>query len=357
MGNSGYYFINEIKNIYSRLGDDLSEYIFSQRLLYSLTGASSYIENVVSTVPEGQAFLEVLRKPGDKVIFGAGNWGGNIAQIYRQYGIKCFVDNRITISGVESKYGLPLISFNDYLLNYRDAVVLVCSLFSHKEIINQLRANGIDGSLIINVGKMIYDMNGRQYFDFEPMHEGYVEDEVFIDAGAFDGRTSLQFVKWCGGEYKKIYAFEPEPSNINLCRKTLDEVSAKYEIIPKGLWKDDTELAFVTGAKGASHIKSIERTNALGGGREVVQVVSLDRVLGDEIVSFIKMDIEGAEHNGLLGAEKQIRANRPKLAISIYHKPEDMWDLPGLILSFQPDYKLYLRHYSIAASETVLYAI
>ena len=89
----------------------------------------------------------------------------------------------------------------------------------------------------------------------------------------------------------------------------------------------------------------------------MVQVVSLDRVLGDEIVSFIKMDIEGAEHNGLLGAEKQIRANRPKLAISIYHKPEDMWDLPGLILSFQPDYKLYLRHYSIAASETVLYAI
>ena len=69
------------------------------------------------------------------------------------------------------------------------------------------------------------------------------------------------------------------------------------------------------------------------------------------------MDVEGAEINALKGAEKLIKKYKPKLAICIYHKMEDMWEIPGLILSYVPEYKLYLRHYSPSKDETVLYCL
>ena len=80
-------------------------------------------------------------------------------------------------------------------------------------------------------------------------------------------------------------------------------------------------------------------------------------MIRDERVTFIKMDIEGSEYNALLGARETIVKDRPKLAVSIYHKKEDIWTLPSLILEMVPDYKLFFGHYSIAAAETVLYAI
>ena len=74
-------------------------------------------------------------------------------------------------------------------------------------------------------------------------------------------------------------------------------------------------------------------------------------------ITFLKMDIEGSELAALRGAERIIREQRPKLAICVYHKPEDLREIPSLLLSYHPDYKLYLRHYSINETETVLYAI
>ncbi|MCL1983378.1 MAG: FkbM family methyltransferase, partial [Clostridiales bacterium] len=73
--------------------------------------------------------------------------------------------------------------------------------------------------------------------------------------------------------------------------------------------------------------------------------------------TYIKMDIEGAELMALKGAENIIRSHKPKLAISAYHKPEDVYTLPMLIRSYRNDYKFYLRHYTNSLNETVLYAV
>ncbi|MCI8672219.1 MAG: hypothetical protein HFI89_01815 [Lachnospiraceae bacterium] len=59
----------------------------------------------------------------------------------------------------------------------------------------------------------------------------------------------------------------------------------------------------------------------------------------------------------LQGAVKTIRRNRPRLAVSIYHKPEDIIELPEYILSLHNDYKLYIRHYQMSSCETILYAL
>ena len=69
------------------------------------------------------------------------------------------------------------------------------------------------------------------------------------------------------------------------------------------------------------------------------------------------MDIEGAEVNALLGAEENIKKQKPKLAICVYHKPEHLWKIPLYIKKIVPDYKLYIRHHTNQEYETVCYAV
>ncbi len=69
------------------------------------------------------------------------------------------------------------------------------------------------------------------------------------------------------------------------------------------------------------------------------------------------MDIEGAEFEALKGASGIIRKHQPKLAISVYHKASDYWEIPELIFSIRNDYKLYLRHYTEGIAETVMFFI
>ena len=71
----------------------------------------------------------------------------------------------------------------------------------------------------------------------------------------------------------------------------------------------------------------------------------------------IKMDIEGSELEALKGSKKVIQRDKPRLAICIYHKPEDMTEIPLYIKELVPEYKLYIRHHSNAGTETVLYAV
>ena len=89
-----------------------------------------------------------------------------------------------------------------------------------------------------------------------------------------------------------------------------------------------------------------------------VPVVAIDRVVAEEDkVTFIKMDVEGAELESLKGAKETILRNKPKLAICIYHKPDDLIDIPLYINELVPEYKLYIRHHSNDRGETALYAV
>lgn len=77
-----------------------------------------------------------------------------------------------------------------------------------------------------------------------------------------------------------------------------------------------------------------------------------------EKITFIKTDIEGFEVSSLLGAKNHIRDDSPKLAVCTYHIVSDMWEIPRLIESMNPNYRFYLRHYMKTQNwETVLYAI
>lgn len=91
-------------------------------------------------------------------------------------------------------------------------------------------------------------------------------------------------------------------------------------------------------------------------GEEKVRVYQLDSVI-EEPVTFIKMDIEGSEKEAILGARRIITEYKPKLAICIYHKVEDFWEIPLLIKALNPDYNIYIRNYEDRIDETICYAV
>lgn len=187
---------------------------------------------------------------------------------------------------------------------------------------------------------------GMQYMDvFMP-----VENEIIVNAGACDGKTDLQFLEWGGDKIKRIYSFESDKTNIQKCKEFIENnCDERVVLVPKGCWSENTTLFISCNAGTAS-------SNVGTQGEDAIEVAAIDSVVRDEKVTFIKMDIEGAELKALRGAKNTIIRNRPRLAICVYHKYEDIGDVPKYILSLVPEYRFYMRHYSTVEWETVLYA-
>jgi FkbM family methyltransferase len=183
-------------------------------------------------------------------------------------------------------------------------------------------------------------------------------DEVFIDGGAFNGDTAEIFIEQTklvnGGGYRHIYSFEPDASAYEAAVRNLNKYK-DVNVICKGLWSRDTELHFYSDGGNASS------SFVIGNCSSSVQVTSIDSFFKDkydeELPTFIKMDIEGAEKEALIGAEKAIRRKHPKLAICVYHKPQDIYELPKIIHEIDPGYRFYLQQCSEGFYDTVLYAV
>jgi FkbM family methyltransferase len=169
--------------------------------------------------------------------------------------------------------------------------------------------------------------------------------ETFVDVGCYDAMTSLEFVGICPDG--KIIAFEPEPMQARTCRKFLKKIP--NAIIIEAATSDTPGTT--TFMRSGTNSKFSET------GDIIVRVTTLDEELKNDEVTFIKMDIEGAELPTLRGAEKIIREQKPRLAICIYHLLDDIRTIPEYILSLNPNYKLYIRQYSPGKAETVLYAV
>lgn len=173
------------------------------------------------------------------------------------------------------------------------------------------------------------------------------ENETIVDLGAYDGDTIREFLAATDGRYRKIYAFEPDEKNFRkLTRKT--EVLEGLSLFNLGAWdKKEVQLFDTKGGRNSRQ----ELT-----GKEV-SFDSVDNVISDE-VTFIKMDIEGAELKALEGARKTVSAYRPKLYVCAYHRNEDMFMLPFKIKELYEGYKIYFRHHPyIPAWESNFYAV
>lgn len=172
-------------------------------------------------------------------------------------------------------------------------------------------------------------------------------DEVYADGGAFDGDSIRMFLEHVNGKYERILGFEPDAGTFARLRANLGGME-RVDLFNCGLHRRKASLGFSNdGSRGAIISQSADFH---------IDVVGLDEVLGGGKVSFIKMNIEGAEHEALKGAAASIAKWRPKLALSAYHKPADLWGIAKLVKEIVPDYRLYLRQHDGGIIETVLYA-
>lgn len=349
--------IEALRDIYSRLGDALSRTIFIDRLDYSITGENSRLEKMIDGAVRSRkewkdfcGLLEEKARQYDLYLFGAGIWGRTLHQETKERtGWKGVIDNQPAGKAVSS---LPVFTLEQFMEQYDDrAVVVISSYKNGEEMSAQLTAAGVPASRIVDGGKVIYDLTeGAAYFDLEALGPPDPE-EIFADAGGFDGKTTERFLHWCGGNGYS-YCFEADRANIDSIRKNLAGYG-NCEIVPKALWSETTVLSM--NMKGSCGSSITAETG--DGDLQAVEAVALDDFYKDIPVTFLKMDIEGAELAAIRGARQIISKRHPKLAISIYHKPEDIVTLPRQILEYYPGYRLYLRHYSFGWYDTVLYAV
>lgn len=200
------------------------------------------------------------------------------------------------------------------------------------------------------------NLGPENYFYFNNDVFSLSQKEVFVDVGAFDGDSVTTFVQACNKhnlEYKHIYAFEPDPRNYQALEKNTADFK-NLSLHKVGIWSRPEVLRFESSEKSFSNTASGIAKN----GDIEVQVVSLDDFLKGKAASIIKMDPPGnIIPEALMGAKKTISKFKPKLVLNAYNTFEDIFEMPFLINTIWPDYKLYLRHISWTVCETDLFAM
>jgi len=188
------------------------------------------------------------------------------------------------------------------------------------------------------------DPIGQYFEDFL----NFQEDEVFVDAGGFDGQTSIKFIEHCP-KYRTIYIFEPDIDNLSLAKSNLKNLK-NINFIQKGLSNKKKILKFNTNLGSVCSIVDNGNVN--------IEVDTLDNIINEK-VTFIKMDIEGSERQAIKGMSKHIKNNFPKMAISVYHKVDDLWKIPEQIFAIRGkyDYDIFIRHYTEGTDETIMFFI
>lgn len=328
------------------------------------------------------------------VLYGAGDLGARTAKWLVRNGIHpdCFCDR--SRGGVHTDTALPIIPPKDLSPHYNGANILICSIAHAHEIRQNLLLSGISEDRIFFVENL--PIHAMTVEDFLPYVDGYewayhffmddiskaiicsrvegyllsaplrpsqgVEyfdrsagvmlgsEEVFVDGGMFDGDTAMAFVHQTKGQFRHYYGFEIDDANYGRAVQNLAGIEG-MTLVQKGLWCSEAERHYCTNLRASSKLSE--------SGDGIIQVTSLDHFFSDlpDQPTLIKLDIEGAEKEALLGAENVIKSVRPKLAICAYHKPEDVYTLPQLLTGYDVGYQFALRHYSDNLLDTVLYAV
>lgn len=342
--------------------------------------------------------IEKLKEDGKQVlIYGNANHAGLVYEYLKERGIEAagfMVDDRYYVAGNTLK-GKDVLAVSDLDIDNSNIVLGFCNVEKTKFIMNNkqiLRGNyyllweplaiyewdeeyltknkqkfdEIEKNLADEMSKkilrtlmkakvnceaeeMLLLADDAQYFN-ELTYQIDSREEILCDCGAFNGDTVRKFYDFTNGKYKRIYAFEPNNENLEAL-KTNTKGIRDIVLVNKGTWNENTTLSFSMDGSASLVDES---------GEVKIEVATIDSVVGDDKVTFIKMDVEGSEMESLRGAAKTIAANMPKLAICCYHRTNDIISFYDYIKSFdnaERKYNFYLRHHSNSVYETVLYAI
>ncbi|MGL5206032.1 MAG: FkbM family methyltransferase [Acidaminococcaceae bacterium] len=186
-------------------------------------------------------------------------------------------------------------------------------------------------------GKLVYLQNitTQRNEDCQKLFQ-FGKDETYLDLGAYDGDTIKEFLGYIDFSYNKIIALEPDSKNFKKLQRFVQENGLKNTyLLNKGIWSEECSLSF-TGSGG--------RQSALHtDGKAEVSVDAVDHIMQGKPVSYMKLDVEGAEFEALSGAAETIAKWEPKLFVAAYHRDNDLWRLPLLLWRLNKNYNIYLR--------------
>jgi FkbM family methyltransferase len=276
-------------------------------------------------------------------VIGSSTWGNSLFTIMGQtrkgFEIEEFFDDDYNSYNVNKRS--PISELKNR--TFDDNCCFIVGNPKYEYLLNDLP----DNKFFIDYESTSYDI-GTQYF--EEAICPFNDHEVFVDGGAYYLENTDQFIKNTNNKFKHVYAFEP---NRELYEHDLETIKNnnwdRVTLYNYALFDKEGKISFSNQNLGASRVDENGATEC--------ECNSIDNLLLDKDVSVIKMDIEGAERKALVGAEKTIKKNRPKLIICVYHEPNDVINIINLVMGMRNDYKVYLRHYSTCIYETVAYFV
>ena len=227
--------------------------------------------------------------------------------------------------------------------NLRRAFELLSDSLSRKIFVSQLRLQ-LQG----DPRDLPTTSDHVQYFppELPPLDAG----SVFVDVGAYDGDTLRD---WLAVERGARYVgLEPDPANFGRLQERVAHLSAairgRITLLPVAASDRRQRLRF--GGYGSSAGADPE-------GNIEVEAAPLEALDLPRPVTYLKVDVEGAEEEVLRGARQVVAQDQPALALAVYHHPADLWQLPLLVAELCPAHTFLLRRYAQCGFETVLYAI
>lgn len=339
--------LNPQSLIYDKLQDEESRRIYQARLEYLFDGdEAQYFEQVARLHDDWRASAKVdaCKKAEHVVLCGL---GGDSILIRRHLSlyhvhVTAYCDNNKVLHGTQIA-DTAVLPVGEAAKRYPQAKFILATHRFAGALRAQLQGYGIpDENLVYFDTNELLGIRGHQYFDVYPSSE----NESFVDGGGFDGLSTQEFIQWAKS-YRRAWIFEPLADMAQVIENRFRD-HPKVQLIRAATWDKEMTLRFTNQSFG-SHVAGDDVPTEAA-------TAKIDDIVGDERVTFLKLDVEGSEYESLLGAANVIRRDKPRMAICLYHKPGDVLVLPNLILSMVPEYKFYLRHYFTDMRETVLYA-
>lgn len=269
-----------------------------------------------------------------------------LAILGAQYGVKNFYLYGDMPPAHSMREPLP-----DFFRDKRDLLRQAMKLFTDNDS-RETFAGRIKAIITGNAGFMPIATHGEYFHPLVRPEEG----DVLIDGGVSDMVQSQKDFLAAVGSKGRIFGFEPIPS---MARKAQKELMAfpNYHLQCLGLGEKQGKVVF-RDLRDSSHM--LPQNSATGTDCVECELTSIDAFCHRnhlQRVDCIKLDIEGAELAALRGARNTIRTMAPKLIICLYHKPQDLYEIPLYLERIAPFYKLYLAHSNAGFTDTILYGL
>ncbi len=178
---------------------------------------------------------------------------------------------------------------------------------------------------------------------------------TYVDLGAYVGDTIEDYIKSVGGAFRRVYGFEPGKEQMQAIRLRKERLMREWLLDERQIVLEETCVGRKDGTVYLDTSSGISGNHITEQGSNAIQCVTLDTYFQTTDVTMIKTDIEGADYDALIGGERLIRRCKPHLAISVYHRPDDLLRIYRWVDGLDMGYRFKLRHHACWQSETVLY--